>query len=660
MMPRLARIVGPAVLVLVALVALFTALEFGGGSTAPLILDPGPIVRYGLPVAKLFVNLGVAGTIGALTMTCFALDTTKAEFSKTLDIAAASAAMWTAAAAVTGFLTFIAAYNQPISIDDAFGNVLAGFLTNTELGRAWLATVLIAAGLTVLCFAVRNLSALVFMLVFAVIGIVPMSLQGHAGGTADHDAATTAIFLHVLFAGIWLGALVTIVFLRTRLEGGRLGVVLARYSTFALICFIIVAASGYVSAEIRVQSLGNLLTPYGILVLIKIGALGALGLFGVGQRQFFIRRMRQPSSSGRKEFWWVVAAELVFMGLASGVAAALARTAPPRPEVPASQLANSTPAQLLTGSPLPPALSFDKYFTLWNFDLLWILICAFAIFFYLAGVWRLKRRGDAWPVHRTVLWILGILLLFYMTNGGVNAYEKYLFSAHMLAHMTLTMAIPVLLVPAAPITLALRAIHKRTDASRGPREWIMLAVHSRIFGIFANPLVAAGLFAASLWEFYYTPLFSWATTDHVGHEWMVIHFLAVGYLFVQSLIGVDPVPFRPPYPIRLLILLITMAFHAFFGLALLSGTGLLLADWYGAMGWGTSALADQQAGGGIAWSVGEIPTLVLAIVVAFMWARSDERDSKRYDRKAERDGDAELVQYNAMLARRARGSIDAE
>jgi putative copper resistance protein D len=134
---------------------------------------------------------------------------------------------------------------------------------------------------------------------------------------------------------------------------------------------------------------------------------------------------------------------------------------------------------------------------------------------------------------------------------------------------------------------------------------------------------------------------------------MIIHFLLTGYLFVQSLIGVDPSPHRAPYPLRLLVLLATMAFHAFFGLSLMTGTGLLLADWYGSMGWGISALADQQAGGGIAWSVGEIPTVALAIAVAIMWSRSDDRDSKRYDRKADRDGDAELEAYNAMLAKRA-------
>jgi putative copper resistance protein D len=82
----------------------------------------------------------------------------------------------------------------------------------------------------------------------------------------------------------------------------------------------------------------------------------------------------------------------------------------------------------------------------------------------------------------------------------------------------------------------------------------------------------------------------------------------------------------------------------------MSGTGLLLADWYGAMGWGTDALADQQLGGGIAWSVGEIPTVALAITVAVQWSRSDEKESKRQDRHADRTGDAELEAYNARLA----------
>jgi putative copper resistance protein D len=426
--------------------------------------------------------------------------------------------------------------------------------------------------------------------------------------------------------------------------------VLERYSSIALICFIVVAASGYVNAELRVGTLAELATPYGILVLVKVAALGVLGLFGLMQRRVLIDRLKRLGEG--RTFWWIVTAELAFMGIASGVAAALARTVTP---VPQARAATPTPAEILTGEKLPPELTWDRLFTSWNFDLLWVLGCAFALFFYFAGVWRLHKRGDKWPIHRTVLWTLGIVVLFYITNGGVNVYEKYLFSAHMSAHMVLTMAVPLLLVPGAPVTLAARAIRKRQDGSRGGREWILLAVHSRFAGIISNPLVAAGLFAGSLWAFYYTPLIRWATTDHIGHEWMVVHFLITGYLFVQSLIGIDPVKYRLPYPFRLLLLLGTMAFHAFFGLSIMQMHGLLLADWFGAMGrtWGATPLVDQQTGGGIAWSIGEIPTVILAIVVAIQWSRSDEREMKRQDRNADRTGDAELKAYNEQLARLA-------
>ena len=135
---------------------------------------------------------------------------------------------------------------------------------------------------------------------------------------------------------------------------------------------------------------------------------------------------------------------------------------------------------------------------------------------------------------------------------------------------------------------------------------------------------------------------------------MLVHFLITGYLFVQSLIGIDPVPFRFPYPVRLVVLLATMTVHAFFGVSLTSSNNLLAAEWFGAMGWGTDALAEQQIGGGVAWGIGEFPLLILALTIAVQWTRSDERESKRRDRHAERTGEAELNAYNDRLAAMAK------
>src|SRR4051794_16139969 len=469
------------------------ALAFGGGADAPLLADPGALVRWGLPAATLVVNLSLAGTVGALVLACFAFAPDRAEYGTALDFAAGSAGVMTVASAATGLFTFVSVSNVPWSFDATFSNGLSSFVTSVSLGQAWLGITLIAAAVTVLCFAVRNQTAIVFVTILAMATVVPMAQQGHSAEAAGHDAAVTSFGLHVLFAAIWLGGLVTLIVVKQTLGKGRLVTVLERFSTIALICFVVVAASGYVNAELRVGTLAELATPYGILVLTKVVALVVLGLFGLTQRRYLIGRLK--SSGEGRSFWWIVVAELAFMGIASGVAAALARTVTP---VPQTRAATPTPAEILTGEKLPAPLSLERLFTSWNFDLLWVLACAFALFFYLAAVWRLRRRGDAWPLYRTVLWVLGLVLLFYITNGGVNVYEKYLFSAHMSAHMVLTMAVPLLLVPGAPVTLAARAIRKRRDGSRGGREWMLLAVHSRFAAIISNPIVAAILFAGSL------------------------------------------------------------------------------------------------------------------------------------------------------------------
>lgn len=645
-MPRTLKIAAPAVLLATALLALIAALAIGGAAAAAPIDDPGAIVRFGLPTVKLIVNVSIAVTLGALLLVLFALPKQSPAYNTTLDIAAASAAVWAVAGSANAVLSFLSITGVPFSVDSKFGDQLGYFLTEIEAGTTWVFTVLAAAAVTVLCFAVRNQTALVFVTALAGAGLYPLALQGHAATASDHDSAVTALWLHLAFAGVWLGGLLVLVVLRGMLPKASLTAAVSRYSTIALICFIVVAISGYVSAEIRIGSLDRLAGPYGALVLIKVGALVVLGVIGAVHRRYAIARLERESSA--RWFWQLALVELGFMGVATGVAAALARTVSPVSENPAP-LADPSPAQILTGSPLPPPMTVETLVTLWRPDLLWILLCGFGIFFYVAGTVRLRRRGDKWPLARTIPWVAGLLLLAYLTNGGINVYERYLFSAHMLAHMALGMMVPVLLVFGAPVTLAARAIDKRTDGSRGAREWVLYAVHSKVGGFLSNPVVSAIVFAGSLLVFYYTPLFRWATVDHVGHQWMIVHFVLAGYLFAQSLVGIDPVPYRFPYPLRLLLLLATMAFHAFFGLALMTGTGLLMADWYGAMGWPTPAIQDQQTGGGIAWSVGEIPTIILAIAVAMQWSRSDAKESKRKDRSEARTNDAELGRYNEML-----------
>lgn len=647
MKARTLRAVGPAILGTVALVVIVWALGFGGGAAELSLDDAGPIARWGLPVAKLIVNLAAAGMVGVLVTALFTLRPGEREFDVALDTASISAAVFTVAAGATGFLTFLSVFNPALDAGPQFGAQLGRFLVELEVGRTWLITTVAGAALTVLTFAVRSWVSTFVVALLAVASLVPMGTQGHSGDDAFHHEAMMALILHIIGAAVWLGGLLLLIAVRPVLDQRRIPDVVARYSSIALATFVLVAVSGTVRAAIGLQEWSALLSPYGAILGVKVIALIGLGLLGVWYRARLVGRMRESGAASRA-FWTLIAFELALMGAASGAAAALARTPPPNPaplpEIP-------TPAERLTGAPLPPELTIERWVTAWNVDLLWAVVAGFAVFFYLAGVWRLRRRGDAWPVYRTILWIAGMALLVWVTGGVINVYQDYLFSMHMVGHMLLTMAIPVLLVAGAPVTLAARAIRKRDDGTRGGREWILWAVHSPAARVLTNPFVAAGLFIGSLWIFYYTDLFRWSLYDHLGHQWMIAHFLITGYLFVQSLIGIDPVPWRLPYAGRLLLLIGIMAMHAFFGIAIMMQSGLMVAEWFGAMGrtWGATPLEDQYIGGGIAWSIGEIPTLILAITVAIQWSRSDARETKRRDRHDDRTGEAELDAYNARL-----------
>lgn len=655
---RLQRAVGPLLLVVVAAVVAAWALVFGGAVSSTALVDAGGVVRWTLPMAKLGVNLSAAAMFGSLVLALFALRQGEKEWDVALDVASIGAAVFTVCSGAVTFLTFLDTFTPEVSAGQEFGAQFGRYLTELELGRAWLITTVLGAAITVAAFAVRGWIPTMLTAAAAGVALVPMATQGHSGELADHNIVVTAMLIHIGGAALWIGGLLLLVLVRPALAADRrvdrVRPVLERYSSIALVAFVLVAVSGVLRSLSSLHTIAEVFTTaYGIILLVKVAALVGMGALGAWYRARLIRTHRNGA------FWIMVGLELALMGVASGAAAALARSAPPLDaEPPALQ----SPAELLNEAPLPPELSASRWFTEWEIDPLWLAVGAFGIVFYLAGVRRLHRRGDRWPIARTVLWVLGMLMLIWVTNGPLNAYGHYLFSVHMLLHMLLAMAIPLMLVPAAPVSLAARAIHRREDGSRGGREWILWVVHNPLARVLTHPIVAAGIFIGSLWLFYFSDLFRWALYDHLGHEWMVAHFLISGYLFVMSLTGIDPIPYRMPYPGRLVTLIVTMAMHAFFGIAIMSQSGLMVAEWFGAMGrdWGGTPMEDQYLAGGIAWSIGEIPTVITAIAVAIQWSRSDEKQQRRRDRHADRTGEAELEAYNAHLQELARRDAERE
>ncbi|MEU2248949.1 cytochrome c oxidase assembly protein [Streptomyces sp. NPDC019224] len=277
--------------------------------------------------------------------------------------------------------------------------------------------------------------------------------------------------------------------------------------------------------------------------------------------------------------------------------------------------------------------------------------CVLAVLLYGYGVLRLRRRGDEWPVSRTVLFVVGVLTIALVMCTRLNDYGMVMFSVHMVQHMVISMLSPILLLLGAPVTLALRALPVAPRGTKGPRELLLMLLHSRYMKIVTHPAFTIPLFIASLYGLYFTPLFDYLMGSTAGHLVMMVHFLAVGLFFFWPIMGVDPGPHRPGYVMRMLELFAGMPFHAFFGIALMMASTPMVEVYENPpASLGIDALSDQSAAGGIAWAFSEIPSVLVLVALVFQWYRSEQRTAKRSDRAADRDGDQELQAYNAYLA----------
>ncbi|MCS5518959.1 bifunctional copper resistance protein CopD/cytochrome c oxidase assembly protein [Curtobacterium flaccumfaciens] len=629
-MNRIARIAGPAVLLLVGFVALLTALVIGGGANPALIADPGPVVRFGLPIARLVVDLSAATTIGGLALATMGLSRSGPEWNRAIDVAAGASGVWTVASAVATFCTFLSVAGSRISIDEQFGQSMGVFLTGTELGLAWLVTVLVAAAVTVLCFAVRSRGMVALTAGVSMIGLIPLAQQGHAAGTASHDAAVTALGLHLVGAALWVGGLVMLVLLRGVLPGDRLAAVVARYSSIALGCFVLVAVSGTASAQIRVGALSNLFTPYGTLVLVKIGAIVAIGVLGAVQRRRAIRALT-TSPDRQRPFWTLIVVELAVMGVASGFAAALGRTATPVDQIALSKTTDPSPAELLTDDLLPHAPGAWGWLTQWNVDLFWLMAAVLLAATYVAGVVRLRRSGVRWPARRSIAAALAVVSLVVATSGSLHQYDRFLVSANVGAHVLLGLVVPALVWAAAPVALIRAAVHPRNDDSTGVREWTDVIVEHPSVRYLAQPFPAFLLAAALWWAFFATDAVRWSVSDPTGRTVSDAVFLLVGLLAVPTLCTPIPAGHRRPttaaVAVRIVGAVVIAAGTVSLGIAMRGPLGLLQASWFGAMGrtWGPDPLVDQ-ARAGLVLIVAGVLLLVTVVVVVLVRLRRDGGD----------------------------------
>jgi cytochrome c oxidase assembly factor CtaG/putative copper export protein len=649
--------------VLAGIVVMIVAGLAGGAlreQVIPGLGDAGTLTRWGLPVSRFVMEAGGTLTVGVLLGAAVLLPSTRGMLDpqavRYLRGASWVAAAWAAGAAATLIFTVSDILAIPVG-KVVGGNVLSSYVGQLPQGTALMFVVLLAALIALLARTADTPDSAAGLLVLSLVALLPPPLTGHSASSPNHELAISGLAMHILALSPWVGGIALLAWHAAH-RGDHLGVAADRFSRMALWCYVAVGVSGAANAVSRLPSPAELVTTnYGRLILVKLGLFTVLGVFGKLHRDRTLPALMAHGPKGyprppvRRPPWAFVrlaTVEVIVMAATLGVAVALARTAPPQ------ALAEEDPVTSLLGFPMPPPITVGRLVALWRPDLFFAVLVVVLGGLYAAGVMRLHRRGDRWPVGRSIAWGLGLVTIVLVTMTGVATYAPVLFSIHMVQHMVLSMLTPILLVLGAPLTLALRALKPAAiRGDLGPREWLTVILHSRAMKFIGHPATATIIFVASTYAVYFSPLFGYLMRAHVGHLAMLVHFLASGCLFFWVLIGVDPTPRKLPYIGKMLLLFVTMPFHAFFGIALMNLGTPIAAGWYTALHrtWGTSVLTDQHTGGGIAWAFGEIPTFIVLVAMVFQWFADDQRLARRTDRRAGAGkADTEPSEYNAYLA----------
>ncbi len=308
----------------------------------------------------------------------------------------------------------------------------------------------------------------------------------------------------------------------------------------------------------------------------------------------------------------------------------------------------ATPALALGHGAEAPAPELPGVLFAWRFDpfAIVLLTAAGALYLWAARRVDVAHPGNRHPRHRTWFFFAGLASIAIALLSPIEAYEGVLFSIHMVQHMLLQLVAAPLLLAGGPITLALRA------SSPAVRRRLLSILQSRMVHAISFPLVAWLLFAAVNWGWHFSTLYDDALESTALHYFQHATLLASALLFWWPAIGVDPSPWRLPHPVRLLYLFLAMPQSSFLGISIMEAPRVLFPHYLtNVRTWGLSPLEDQELGGVIMWTVGDLAFLLGMAVVVWTWVRHEDRRTARLDRSLAAD---QIVAAEAWRARRGR------
>ncbi len=320
-----------------------------------------------------------------------------------------------------------------------------------------------------------------------------------------------------------------------------------------------------------------------------------------------------------------------------------------------------------------PELTWARFFGTWELSPGWLLVVLVLAAAYLIG----RRRAGAdssVPAWRAVSFVGGLGLMWVGVASAIGTYAMSLFWMHMVLHLLLIMVVPSLLVLGHPLTVLVEAFGPagQARARRVLLSWPVRLLTHQLSGLVIYSAVII-----------YTHLGTFM--DRMAqHAWLMTGeqalYVVAGYLFLLALIGEEPISARPPYLLRLIILVAAMVPDTIVGIVLLQTSTVP----YPAMmarhpSWAPDHLTDVHVSGGLMWAAGD--ALMMAIALGLMisvvtsptrrekmtgaWLESARRSTlitrvrdsgadapaTSAEQELDTDGEEALDAYNQMLAR---------
>ena len=237
---------------------------------------------------------------------------------------------------------------------------------------------------------------------------------------------------------------------------------------------------------------------------------------------------------------------------------------------------------------------------------------------YLLGVGPIRERynlADNVDPRRVATFTLGLVVILVSLLSPLHVLsDRYLFSAHMLQHLLLTLVAPPLLIVGTPDWLI--------------RPFLRPDVLFRLARLITHPVPAFVLFNVTFSLWHIPPLYNLSVTNHLVHIFEHLLFMGTAMVMWWPIASVMPELPRLTYPLQMIYLFL-LSIAQLIVFAPITFSREPLYQWYvdAPHVFAISPVVDQQIGAIIMKMGGGAIFITLIIVAFFRWFNREEERS---------------------------------